>query len=227
MTSVAAPLTPSGALAAGGEPGDTVTVVPTLAPAVTGQLLGMAGVLAGWSLRESGATVGSNQEKTAATAIGAGINVVLTDTAGEQTFVTGFDIELGVGAAVASVQATLTGIANALDFEVTCSTTGPSSLSIRFPSPLPGAAITLTLPAIGGAAAANSITIYGTDSASVQFVAELWDGEGVGGVMLAMISIAPGASNTQSLFAGALPFRGGLFLNVIAGSGKGAFYVKV
>jgi hypothetical protein len=222
-----APQTAAELLGAFGLPTDPVTVVPTLSPAVSGQVVGMAGALQGWSLRESGASAGSNQEKSSSTALGAAITVALSDTAGEQTYVTGFDIDLGIGAAVATVQATLTGLANALAYDVSCSTTGPGTLSVRFPSPLPGAAITLSLPAIGGAAAANSITIYGTDSASTQAIVEFWDGEGVGGVLLACASIPAGGSSSQSLLAGTLPFRGGLYLNVVSGTCKGAVYVRV
>jgi hypothetical protein len=227
MVQVAAPEANSGALTAGGRPTDQLLVVSTLAPAVTGQILGMAGLLQGWSFREAGASVGANQEKSTTTAIGAAITAVLTDTGGEQTFITGFDVTLGIAAAAATVDVTVTGIANPLNYEITAETTGESILSIRFPQPLPGAAITVSLPAVGGAAAANAITVFGTDSASAQAVLELWDGESVGGVLLACISIAPGAANTQSLLAGNLPFRSGLFLNVVGGSAKGSIYVKV
>jgi len=109
---VAPPLDLSGALTAGGAPGDTLVVVPTASPAASGQVVSMAGLLQGWSFRESGASVGSNQEKSTQTAAGAQITATLTDTAGEQTYNTGFDIDLGVGAAVASVQATITGLTN-------------------------------------------------------------------------------------------------------------------
>jgi hypothetical protein len=227
MTQVAAPIDPTGPLMAGGEPGDTTVAIPTLAPAVSGQIVGMAGVLQGWSLRESGGTTGANQVKTANTVVGAAISASLVDTAGEQTYCTGFDVTLGVGAAAAAIVVALTGLAVTLDYDMEVSTTQASTLSVRFPQPLPGAAITLSVPAAGGGAAENSLVLYGTDSASVQFVAELYDGQSANGPILATISIAPGASNTQSLFAGALPFRGGLYLNVVAGSGKGAFYVKV
>lgn len=227
MATIAAPEQSSGPLGVGGTPGDLLLAVPTLAPAVSGQLLGMAGLLQGFSFREMGATAGSNQEKSSSTLVGAAITAVLSDTAGEQTFITGFDVTLGIAAAAAQVEITVTGLTNALTYEMTAETTGESILSIRFPSPLPGAVITVSVPAVGGAAAHNSVVVYGTDSASVQAVLELWDGESSGGVLLACISIAPGGASTQSLLAGTLPFRSGLFLNVVSGSAKGSVYVKV
>jgi len=227
LATLAAPLSEAGPLAAGGEPGDEVLVVPTTAPAVTGQLLGMAGYLQGYSFRETGATVGANQEKSASTVVGAAISVTLTDTAGEQTFITGFDVTLGIAAAAAAGVVTVTGLTNQLNYDVEVSTTQTTTLSIRFPQPLPGAAITVSVPAIGGAAANNAVQAYGTDSASVQAVLELWDGNNAAGVLLACISIAPGGSATQSLLAGKLPFRSGLFINVVSGSAKGAVYVLV
>jgi hypothetical protein len=227
MVQVAAPIVASGPLTAGGEPGDTLLVIPTPSPAVSQLIAGMAGQIQGWSFRDVGATTGSNQEKSTSTAIGAAIAVVLTDTAGEQTYITGFDVTLGIAAAAATVDVTVTGLTNPLNYEITAETTGEVTLSIRFPTPLPGTAITVSLPAVGGAAAANAVTVYGTDTASVQGVLELWDGEGTGGVFLAAIPVPPGGANTQSLLAGTLPFRGGLYLNVVAGSVRGAIYVRV
>lgn len=227
MTQLAEAENFSAPVSVGGAPGDALLVVPTPAPAVTGQILGMAGVVEGYSFRETGATAGANQEKGSSTLVGAAITAVLSDTAGEQTFITGFDVSLGIGAAAAPAQITVTGLTNPLTYDMEVSTTAAQLLSIRFPQPLPGSAITVSVPAVGGAAANNAVTAYGTDSASVQAVLELWDGESTGGILLACISIAPGGAVTQSLLAGQVPFRGGLFLNVVSGSAKGSIYVRV
>jgi hypothetical protein len=200
--------------------------VPLANPAVDGAVVGWDGILSGWSLREVGATVGANQEKSTSTLVGAQIAATLTDTAGEQTFIAGFDVTLGIAAAAATVEVAVTGLANPLTYELTAETTGLSTLSIRFPQPLPGAAITVTVPAVGGAAAHNSVVVYGTDSASVTAVVELFSGGSAGGSLLASIAIAPGASSTQSLLADKLPFLGGLFLHVVSGSVKGTVWVR-
>lgn len=208
-------------------PFDPIILVPTASPAVDGVLIGMEGVLQGWALREAGATAGANQVKEGNTVTGTQVAVALTDTGGEQTFITGFDVTLGIAAAAASVQVQVTGVATPLDYEVTAETTGNVTLSIRYPQPVPGSAITVTLPAVGGGAAANSVTVYGTDSASVACVLELYSGSSAGGELLATIAIPPGLSTVQSLLAGALPFQGGLFLHVVSGTCKGTFWVRV
>lgn len=207
---------------------DPVRVAPTGSPAVSGQLFGMAGVCTGWSFRDVGATVGANQEKSSSTAAGAAITAVLTDTAGEQTFITGFDVTLGVGAAAAVADITVTGITNPLTYDMEVSTTVASTLSIRFPQPLPGAAITVSVPAVGGAAANNAVTAYGTDSAQTGGVLDLFSGHDATGLLVASIVVPAGGAVVQS-FSGAtaLPFDGGLFLSVVSGSVKGAVWAQI
>lgn len=207
---------------------DPVHVSPSANPAISYQAFGTRGMCTGWSFRDVGATAGSNQEKSTTTAIGAAITVALTDTAGEQTFVTGFDIELGIAAAAATVTATLTGLTNVLSYDVTAETTGNVILSVRFPQPLPGAAITLNLPAVGGAAAANSITIYGTSTGAAGGQVDVFSGHDATGTYLATIVVPAGGAVVQAFGHGsALPFDSGLFLNVVSGSVRGSVWGRV
>lgn len=207
---------------------DAISIMPTDNPAVSKQLFGSAGACTGWSFRDVGGTTGANQEKSSSTLAGAAISAVLTDTAGEQTYITGFDVTLGVGAAAAPVVVQVTGIANPLNYDMEVSTTAASTLSIRFPQPLPGAAITVSVPAAGGIAAQNAVTAYGTDSASTGGVIDLYSGHDATGLLLATITVAAGGSVVQS-WSGplALPFDGGLFMQVVSGSVKGSVYAYV
>lgn len=201
---------------------DAISAMPTDNPAVSKQLFGSAGAVTAWSFRDVGATTGSNQEKSVSTAVGAAISVVLTDTAGEQTSISGFDVTLGVAAAVATVDVTVTGLTNPLNYEVTTSTTGQTILSIRYPTPLPGSVITVSLPAVGGAAAANAITAYGTDSAQTGAVIDLFSGHDATGLLLACIVVPAGGMSAREFSPLALlPFDGGLFMQVVSGNVKG------
>lgn len=204
---------------------DPVAISPSASPAASYQAFGMRGLCTGWSFRDVGATTGSNQEKSSSTLIGAAISAVLTDTAGEQTFITGFDVTLGVGAAAVPVVVTVTGITNPLNYDMEVSTTAASTLSIRFPQPLPGAVITVSVPAAGGAAANNAVTAYGTDSASTGGLIDVISGHDASGVYLATISVPAGGAVVQSFGHGnALPFDGGLFLNVVSGNVRGSVW---
>lgn len=207
---------------------DPVYISPSANPAVSFQGFSMRGLCTGWSFRDVGGTTGSVQEKGSTTATGTQITAALTDTAGEQTFITGIDITLGVAAAAATVTATVTGLANPLSFDVTAETSGIATYSYRFPQPIPGAAITLTLPAVGGGAAANAINIYGSSSGSTGGLIDVFSGHDAGGVYLATISVPAGGAVVQTFGHGnALPFDNGLFLNVVSGNVRGSVWGRV
>lgn len=96
-----------------------------------------------------------------------GGTITATITAGTGTaFIMGIDATVGIGAATASVLVTSTaGLATTLRYSISTSTTSGGVLNIRFPQPIPATAaatnIVIQLPAIGGGAAVNAITIYG------------------------------------------------------------------
>lgn len=205
-----------------------VHISPSANPATSYQAFSNAGRCTGWSFRDVGGTTGSNQEKSSSTSTGAAITAVLTDTAGEQTFITGFDVTLGIGAAAAAVTVTVTGITNPLSYDMEVSTTQAQVLSIRFPQPLPGAVITVSVPAAGGGAATNAVTAYGTDSASTGGLIDVFNGHDATGTYLATISVPAGGAIVQQFGHGqALPFDSGLFLNVVSGSVRGSVWASV
>lgn len=208
-------------------PLDPILLVPTAVPAVSGQLLGMEGVLQGWSLRETGGATLTQVDVSTSTATGAAINAVLPDAGGKQTFITGFDVTLGPPAAGALATVTVTGLTNNLSYDLFDQAVNGGVLSIRFAQPIPGAVITVGVTAVGGAAATNVVNAYGYQSGGTTAVLELYSGSSAGGELLATLVLQPGASSSQSLLAGALPFQGGLFLQVVSGSCKGTFWARV
>jgi len=228
MAVSAAPQSFAALLAALLEEVEPILISPSANPAISYQAFGTAGRCTGWSFRDVGATVGSNQEVSSSTAVGAAITAVLADTAGEQTFITGFDVTLGIGAAAAAATITVTGITNPLSYDMEVSTTQAQLLSIRFPQPLPGVAITVSVPAVGGVAATNAVTAYGTDSASTGGLIDVFSGHDAGGVYLATISVPAGGAVVQQFGHGqALPFDSGMFLNVVSGKVRGSVWGSV
>jgi hypothetical protein len=210
--------------AAKGRPIITVQL-PTVA--ASQQLIGPQGWLVGWSVRESSGGITVPQSVSGSTAAGAAITAALADVAGSQTFLTGFDVELGVPAALQTVSVTVTGLTGAPVYSATAVAGVGGSLSVRFPQPLIGAAITVHVPACGGAAAVNTVTVYGYTAASAGAIAELVDGQSAGGELLASIGMASGGYNTQTLGGDGIPFRQGLFLSMLAGSVRGSVWVRV
>lgn len=202
-------------------------LVPTASPAVSGQLLGMQGVLEGWSLRELTGGAQTQEDTSTSTSVGAAISAILADTAGQQTYITGFDVTLGPPAAGALATVTITGIATPLSYDVFDQAVVGGSLSIRFAQPIPGAAITVALTAVGGAAAVNIVNAYGYSSTGAAAVVELYSGGSAAGMLIATLEVPAGGSLTQSLLAGSLPFAGGLYLSVVSGKCKGTFWARV
>ena len=103
-------------------------------------------------------------ETSATTAAGASINATVPAVAGKTSWITGFDVTLGTGTAAAGT-VTVTGLANQLNYVVATPAAGANVYSIRFAQPIPAsavnAAITVTVPAIGGASAVNAVNVFG------------------------------------------------------------------
>lgn len=207
--------------------GRPIIAVPLSTVAASQQLIGPRGWLVGWSLRESGGGAIVPQQKNGITAAGGIISGALTDIVGSQTFLTGFDIMLGAAAAAASVNVTVAGLTNPMYYVVSAVAGDERVYSIRFAQPLPGAGISVALPAIGGAGANNSINVFGYTEAGVAADVELVDGQSAGGELLAAIAMAAGGSDTRTLGSDGIPFRQGLFLSMLAGSVRGAIWVRV
>lgn len=210
--------------AAKGRPMIAIPVPALAAPTV---LMGRKGWLIGWSLRDASGGANTQQVKNATTTTGAALAPALTDVGGSTTFVTGFDVNLGTPAAAAAASVQLNGIAGTPSWEIVDTAAGGGQLSVRFPSPISGAAITLNVPAVGGVAAANSATLYGYTTPGAGFVLDLFDGGDVTGELLASFGVGAGGFNNQSLGADGIPIRQGLFAQVVSGSARGALWVRI
>lgn len=114
------------------------------------------------SIQPSTATL---SETSATTAAGGALTASVAATAAKTSYITGFDVTLGIGAAAASTNVTVTGPANTLNYTATTNTTTGTVLSVRYPVPIPGSAVntavTVNLSAVGGGAAVNGVSTYG------------------------------------------------------------------
>jgi hypothetical protein len=220
-----APLSPAALLAALGFEVPDIVVVPLAPASGSQQIFSVDGYLIGFSIRDNAATANTAQEVAATTAVGAAISAVLADTAGQQTFITGFDVTLGTPAAAAQATITITGIAQTLTYQLADQAVIGGVLSIRFAQPIPGLAITVALGAVGGGAAANSVIAFGDTTADSGTVFELYSGSDTKGIKLASMALAAGTDRTFE-FSHDIPFVGGLFLNKVSGSFTGALWVR-
>lgn len=104
-------------------------------------------------------------EASASTAAGGALAVSIPAAAGLTSWITGWDCTLGIPAAAATVLLTVDGPALALNYALTASAAGGGGALVRFPSPIPAAApdtaVTVNLPAVGGAAAVNALSVFG------------------------------------------------------------------
>src|ERR1700733_5996813 len=169
-----------------------VIPLPLSSPAVDVQLAGWEGTLQGWSLRETGGGASTQVLANNNTNTGAAITATLPDVAGKQTFLTGFDVVLGVPAAAAAVSVSINGATGGAPAYTIEDVAGVGAVfSIRFPGPLPGAALGVTVAAAGGGAAVNSVNVYGYQ-AGASAIVEFYSGTSVGGLLLATVELAPG-----------------------------------
>lgn len=210
--------------AARGRPIHKVPLFPFSASAL---LVGPRGWLVGWSVKDAGGGAQTQQNPNAQTATGAALAPALADVAGSTTFVTGFDVDLGTPAAAAVATVQLAGITGAPKWTIVDTAAAGGSLSVRFPAPLSGVAITLNVPAVGGAAAANSAVLYGYTAPDAGASLELIDGADATGPPIAEIAISAGGFNSQSFGNDGIPFERGLFGNLVSGSVRGSIYVRV
>ena len=157
----------SGASALGVEDNGTYVFNPAAADPKRPLFLTQQGQLTGSELTSTLPANATAQNTSATTAVGGAISTTIpAGAAGVFSYLTGFDITTGIAAAAATVLATIAGLANTLNYSVSANTTGSGTvLSVRFKDPLKASAaaqaITISLPAIGGAAAVNSISAYG------------------------------------------------------------------
>lgn len=115
------------------------------------------------SLIPAGAVIANG---SASTTTGTTLTASVAAAGGLTSYLLGFDASVGFGAAVATVLVTSTaGLATVLRYAITTSTTLGMLISVRFAVPLPASAIntaiTIQLPAIGGAAGTNALTVFG------------------------------------------------------------------
>lgn len=156
-------------------PGDAVaTPADLLDVRVFQELLTAAGT---WRSAREGQLPGSQVDSaipagaviangSASTTTGTTLTASVAAAGGLTSYLLGFDASVGAGAAVGTVLVTSTaGLATTLRYAITTTTTLGMLISIRFAVPLPASAvntaITLQLPAIGGAAGVNALTVYG------------------------------------------------------------------
>jgi hypothetical protein len=102
---------------------------------------------------------------SAATAAGAQITATIPATVGVFSYLTGVYIGLGAGT-TGTVTATIAGVnGGPLNFATTLATAGDNQQTLTFNPPLISSAlntaITVTLPAVGGVSAVNTLTITG------------------------------------------------------------------
>jgi hypothetical protein len=119
----------------------------------------------GQRIRELSPAGALEQAFSASTAAGAALTVSVPASQGRLCAISGFDCTLGIPAAAATVLLSVSGLPNVLDYALTASLAAGGGALVRFPKPIPASAlaqaITVSLPAVGGGAAVNALTVYG------------------------------------------------------------------
>ena len=223
-------------------------VIPIAARTTSGVLFQGTGILAGYSLREAlspastvtyiaGSASGANSANNAALAAGG---------AGTLNWVTGFEINGGGATAGAAISATLTGAAGGTltyMFEVpTGAAVQLTPIIVEFMPPgIPAAAlnsaITINVPAFGAGNTAASATIHGYTASSgaaggvvtpnQTLVFDLLDGLDANGELIAPFAFPSGGFDRLQIGEHGPLIRRGIFLNMTAGTIKGALWLKI
>jgi hypothetical protein len=223
-------------------------LIPVPSSSAARVLVGGQGILAGAVFRESGTALTAQAFTTASqqSVVAAALNPALPGGAGLTTWVTGFEVT-GLGATAAiSVLVTLTGaIGGTLNYDIAVpagATTSIVPLIVDLPPPgIPASgvntAITLNVPTFGAGnvAVAASIRGYqqavgsalGSGLATPVVIADLLDGTDATGELLAPLDLPPFGLYSAGLGPHGPIFTRGLFLNVTAGTLRGAVYVKI
>lgn len=211
-------------------------------------LIGGLGILCAAVFRESGTALTGQAFINVSSSGGAQANTVTLPAGGVgvTTWVTGFEVT-GMGAtAQATLDVTLGGVSGApLHYVLLVPagvTTEVDGLTVELAAPgIPAnaanTAITLTVPSFGAGNTNAAATIHGYQQtigsplgaalAAPVVTADLLDGLDAGGEILAPLDLPPFGLYSQGLGAHGPVFTRGLFLNVTAGTMRGAVYVKI
>jgi hypothetical protein len=223
-------------------------LIPVPSTAVPRPLVGGQGILAAAVFRESGTVLTPQTFLGVSSANAAAANNVVLPAggAGITTWVTGFDIT-GAGATAGStIAVTVTGVVGGpLNYRIII----PAGAGVGIvplvedfgPVGLPGAAvnqaITVNVPSFGAGNTDAAVTVRGYQQtvgsplgaglAAPTVVADLLDGTDSGGEILAPLDLPPFGLYNQGLGPHGPFFTRGLFLNLTAGTLRGAVYVKI
>lgn len=188
---------------------------------ISGKLLSVAGLLTGWSLRESqGASSASSSGGAQAN------NSSIAAQVGSVALCSGFEITGGGATAALEVVATLTGVVGGpLSYVISVpvgATVGINPLAVAFSPPLVASAanqaITINVPTFGAGNTNAASVIHGGYQAQV----DLWDGGDTTGQLMASLQLLPGQHDQEWLDDSSLFFDNGLFFSLVSGQVKGA-----
>jgi hypothetical protein len=222
--------------------------LPINIPSTSGSrvLVGGLGILAGYALRDPFGYGGQIFITSSAANPAAANNVNIPGVAGLTSWITGFEIT-GDGATAGSIIAvTLTGvISGTKTYFLTIPAgvgTAITPLIVEFPAPgIPASgvntAITLNVPSFGAgntnaAASLNGYqqsvgTSLGGGASAVTTTLDLLDGADANGEVIVPLVLGAAGTAFAGMGAHGPVFSRGLFLSMIAGSVRGAVYVKI